>query len=138
VSLADDITSQAESVRLERPSHPKGWEPGIEWDGKVGRITAPTDNRVPDWRSLLEMWDFDPNQYEVVEPVQVRTWDAAVGNGEVRRMWYHRAQVRRRVAGGPDVDELVREIRRRKPARRLERLTGETAYVLSANDWQLG
>jgi hypothetical protein len=136
--LGDDIASQAaESIRKPAPQHPGGWEPGVEWNGTTGRITAPTDSRLPDWRSLLELWDFDPEQYEVVEPVQVRTWDAAVGNGEVRRMWYHRAGIRRKRAGAADVAELVKLVHRAKPVARPASDNGG-AYFLALNDWQIG
>ena len=132
MSLADELASLG-----PRHKHPDGWTPGVEWDGKTGRITAPTDNRQPDWRSLLQMWDFDPEEYEVVEPVQVRTWDAAIGNGEVRRMWYHRAGIRRKVRGGPDVAELIAEIRRHKP--RTTATEGSTcAFVYVMSDPQVG
>jgi hypothetical protein len=41
------------------------------------------------------MWGFDPGQVRVVDDsVQVRSWDAAIGKGEVRRMYYHRATIR--------------------------------------------
>jgi hypothetical protein len=138
--LGDEIASRAaESVRKPPRQHPEGWEPGIEWDGTAGRITAPTDNRLPDWRSLLELWQFDPDEYEVVEPVQVRTWDAAVGNGEVRRMWYHRAGIRRKRAGGPDIAELVKLVKRVKSVPRvIPRDDAQNAYILALNDWQLG
>lgn len=136
------LTEVAESyvaARRQVAAHPDGWTPGVEWDGKVGRITAPTDNRQPDWSSLLRMWDFDPDQYEVVEPVQVRTWDAAIGNGEVRRMWYHRASIRQKRTGGPDVDALIAEIRRHRVTRKRQAERGDgSSFVYIMSDPQIG
>ena len=136
------LTDAAESyvaARRPAPVHPSGWEPGVEWDGTHGRITAPTDNAQPDWRSLLQMWEFDPEQYEVVEPVQVRTWDAAIGNGEVRRMWYHRAGIRRKRSSGPDVADLIREIGKHKPrATTSTPQVSGSAFVYVLSDCQIG
>jgi hypothetical protein len=133
--ILKDLAGAADA-RRPPPKHPEGWEPGVAWDGAKGTITAPSDSKLPDWRGLLAMWDFDPDQYEVIEPVQVRTWDAAIGNGEVRRMWYHRANIRLRVARA-DVDELIARVRRRKP--KVAKGPSEPiAYFLALNDWQLG
>lgn len=108
--LSDDLASIPDARRAPA-KHPDGWAPGVEWDGKVGRITSrPIAEANPDWTHLLETWGFDPAIFEIVEPVQVRTWDAAIGNGEVRTMWYHRAGIRQRRSGGPDVDALIAEI----------------------------
>lgn len=148
MSLIDDLNAAAEPVRRERPSHPAGFEPGIAWDGKQGTITSrPLAEPGPDWRSLLVAWGFDPEQVEVVEPVQVRTWDAAIGDGNVRTMWYYKAGIRQRVAGGPDVAELIAEIRRHRTRRGVDaaRTTVQSpaenegrAFVYVASDWQAG
>lgn len=136
MSLIDEALA-AESVRRAAPTLPDGWQPGVEWHGNSGTITGASASKSPDWSALLRFWDFDPDEYEVIEPVQVRTWDAAVGNGEVRRMWYHRANLRRKRDDQADVAELVKLIRSKRPAPPPERPDG-LAYFLMANDWQLG
>lgn len=128
----------AENARAERPSHPSGWEPGIAWDGRKGTITSrPLAEPGPDWRNLLETWGFDPETVEVVEPVQVRTWDAAVGDGQVRTMWYYRAGIQQKRQRTADVDELVALVKRRKPVKPAATPDGMT-YVVGLSDWQLG
>ena len=79
--------------------HPAGWEPGVAWDGHAGTLTtAPLDSAPEDWADLLGVWDLDPVEFEVVEPVQYRAWDAPTGEGNVRRLYYYRATIRRRRA----------------------------------------
>ena len=137
VSTTDLLTDlYAESVRAPKPSYPDGWQPGVAWDGRYGTITGESANGSPDWSALLRYWNFDPEEFEVIEPVHVRTWDAAIGNGEVRRMWYHRAGLRRKRHGSATADELLGHIKRQRPARPVA--TGDTAHFLALNDWQIG
>jgi hypothetical protein len=138
MTLIDDLDKAPENARREKPKHPTGWEPGVEWDGTQGQITAQWDHKVPDWGALLALWDFDPAQYEIVDgTVQVRAWDAAIGGGEVRRMWYHRAAIRQRRAAALDVADLIALVKRRKPLAPAGD-AGGSAYFLGLNDWQLG
>jgi predicted phosphodiesterase len=75
---------------------------------------------------------------EIIEPVQVRTWDAAVGNGEVRTMWYYRASVQQRGAK-PDVDiaDLIAQVKRRRSPAAAPRPI-DSAFVAPLSDWQVG
>ncbi len=138
--LLGDIAKAAESVRKTQTSYPDGWQPGIQWNGTTGSITGESANASPDWSALLRYWNFSPDEYEIIEPVQVRTWDAAVGNGEVRRMWYHRANLRRKRANSADVADLVKLIGRARVSkpRMQDAHPLSSAYVLCLNDWQLG
>jgi hypothetical protein len=144
-----ELTEASFADRRATPKHPDGWTPGVEWDGKVGRITSrPIAEANPDWTHLLETWGFDPAIFEVIEPVQVRTWDAAIGNGEVRTMWYHRAGIRQRRTAGPDVAELIAEISKHKPRPRPhdgngastapDTRTHHSAFIYVMSDPQIG
>jgi hypothetical protein len=138
MSLIDEIR-EPEPARRDRPQHPQGWEPGIAWNGRHGTITSrPLAEPGPDWTALITTWGFDPATVEIVEPVQVRTWDAAIGDGQVRTMWYYRAGLRQRRAGGPDVAELIAEIRRHRSTKRPVPQGVERAFVYAAADWQIG
>jgi len=54
--------------------------------------------------------DVDPADFEVIEPVNYRTWDAAIGGGQVRKMTYWRLNIRRRtITGLPDLPSLIRQ-----------------------------
>jgi len=137
VSRLGDAIEEVENARKPTPQHPSGWEPGVTWDGKSGNILAATSNKSPDWAALLSAWDMDPDVVEVIEPVQMRSWDAAIGNGEVRRMYYYKASIRRKRGTGPDIDDLVKGIRKHK-ARKYTPQDGDTAFLLALADLQVG
>src|SRR4051812_31232336 len=139
MTLIDELRDAPDNARRSRPAHPEGWEPGVAWDGKAGTITSrPLAEPTPDWSALLETWGFDPTLFEIVEPVQVRTWDAAIGDGNVRTMWYYRAGIRQRSATAPDVSALVAEIAKHKPARAPRTPATASALVVCLSDWQIG
>lgn len=123
-----------------QPRHPAGWEPGVAWDGTAGTITTQPLQAAPhDWSELLQVWNLDPQLYEVVEPVQYRAWDAPTGEGNVQRLYYYRATIRQRRATQPSVDELLGQLGKRRPKVPPRASTGQPlAYVVLAGDLQLG
>lgn len=154
----EEFSTQERLRRLLKPSvspyspasalvreHPSGWEPGVAWDGTKGVVTSrPTDSSEPQWEILLKSWGFDPVLYEVVEPVQIRTWDGfgknAEGNLETRQLWYHRASIRSRlpVTDRADIEALCREIRSHKPRATLAPTGAPSSLVVCLSDWQAG
>jgi hypothetical protein len=145
VSLGDDLdallspgnTTQYKGSVLAK--HPSGWEPGVAWDGESGTLTTqPLDSQPGDWAELLAVWDLDPALYEVVEPVQYRAWDASDGEGGLRRLYYYKAAIRRRVAGQQSVDELLRVLGRKRPKTPPEATSGGFVYCVPAGDLQIG
>jgi hypothetical protein len=129
--------AEPEPIRIVRQSHPKGWEPGISWDGKRGEVTSPpTTEAAPDWTAVLEHFNLDPLLYEVLEPVQMRTWDAVL-KGEVIQHWYYKANFVKRRSGGVDLEALLVEVRAHRPSGPRPQ-AGEAAYFVCFNDWQLG
>ena len=140
MSLLEDAKARNPvPARRKQPEHPKGWEPGVVWDGVKGTVTTKPVSAPPDnWDDLLKIWDLDPAVYEVVEPVQFRAWDAAIGDGQVQRMYYYRATIRSRVRrNAVDMAELIREVKRHKP-RRTPAPTGDSAFTVPIADPQLG
>ena len=140
--MTDDLLEEfqePEDARASKPHHPSGWEPGIAWDGRAGTITSrPLAEPTPDWDALLRVWGFDPAVVEVVEPVQVRTWDAAIGDGVVRTMWYYRAGLRKRRTGAATIEELLPLVRRTR-AKRADQVAPDGAtFAVLLSDWQLG
>jgi hypothetical protein len=132
-------TSPLPKPKREHVAAPKGWEPGVAWDGDHGTITTkPLTKRPDDWDDLLRVWDLDPAKYEVVEPVQYRAWDSNMGEGNVQRMYYYRATIRTRILGErADVDALINEIKRHKPVKRVAR-PGDKAFAVIIADPQIG
>lgn len=128
-----------EQARRQRAQHPKGWEPGVAWDGSKGVLTtAALDSEPEDWAELLAVWNLDPQRYQVVPPVQYRAWDTNIGAGETKRLYYYRATVVLRQADDrADIDTLIKEIRTHKPIKKAAP-TGEDDFLVVIADPQLG
>lgn len=128
--LANEELRQA---RRERPSHPSGWQPGV--DTEKGEIVTQADADGPDWGHVLEQFRLDADDWEIVdETVNVRTWDVP-GHS---RQFYFKANIR--PATSPDredIDELCKLVGRHVPARP-ERPGGDEALVVAIADPQAG
>jgi hypothetical protein len=101
-------------------AHPKGWEPGFEWDGETGFInTGPLDEQPRTWDEFIKDAGLNPDDVQVVGPVNVRGWDAQQKGGKIVRLHYYKINLIRRVGTGlPDLALLQKQIRqgrRRKP-----------------------
>lgn len=145
--LADEAHQQARHDRKPRPSHPTGWEPGAQLY-ESGGVLIPQPRPFTDGERITperEPWDdhlrragLDPADVEVQEPVEIRTWDAAVGNGVVQTMVYFRARIVRRDRRMHDA-ELLAWVRKWKPRRRnLDLPQGNASLVVAWADPQVG
>lgn len=141
-----DADSFAVNARKPRPSHPKGWEPGFEWDGRKGTIVRDpsTDATPPQFTALLielcAALGEDPAGYEIVGDIQVRRWQQRPGDDY---LYYHRATIRRRSAADgtdPDVEQLFQKVARRKPRQPNRTLPAEhnAGLVVAIADIQIG
>lgn len=129
-----------------RPA-PAGWSPGVEWDGSAGTlVTKPAEQPGPDWRRHLADWGFDPDLYEVVEPVRVSTWEVASkgedGQLSTKQLWAYKANIRERRSTRElayDYDEIVRRIKQHAPAKQPP-AAGQAAstFVVCPSDLQIG
>ena len=136
---ADDflkVQRDIEDAAVPRRSHPKGWEPGV--DTAKGTLTVQAGETPPtDWSAIIRELGLDPEAWTVDEsqPVQVRTWDS----GD-KRMYYYRATVipSRDSDVSPDIDALIREVKKRKPGKPPENPLEERALVVALADWQAG
>lgn len=122
-------------------SHPKGWEPGYTWDGTTGVFTTqPLAERPATWDEFIRDAGLDPDEVEVVGPVNVRGWDANTGGGNIVRLHYYRLNLVRRAATSlPDIRTLMRQAKaaaRRKPKTPPEQ--HERAVVVAFADPQTG
>lgn len=92
--------------RRERAQVPTGVQAAeVFTDGDGGTLTSgpipvresPGDEYAT-WDWLLELHGLSAAHFEVVgDSVNARMWDAAIGNGEVRKFAYYKADFRRRV-----------------------------------------
>lgn len=141
--LADLETAYvAEDARAKVRSHPKGWEPGVEQDGFGGTLTCEAESLEPlaNYDDVLRFNGLDPTNIEVVGLVQSRSWDAAIGDGKVQRMHYHKVNWRFKRAG-VGLSDLIAEVKKhkvRKPARREFSELPPRAFVMEMGDLQLG
>ena len=135
--------SEFEFKSRAKQTHPKGFEPGIQWDGKTGTITAALAEEPDDavWAQLIEDWGLDPRQTMVVDgSLQIRAWDSNAGNGDVVRMKYYRCTIAPRVGGveRADVELLCSEIMKRKPSKPVQVTGSRRAFLVLLSDWQIG
>lgn len=131
----------AAGLPRESRRHPDGWAPGV--DTARGVIVAePSEDAQPptDWSHILAQFGLSNDDWEVVDDrVNVRTWDAAIGNGQVRRFYYWRADIRpRRRDSDADCDRLLETIARWRPRVAGAKRTADGSFVLPVGDLQLG
>lgn len=139
-----EATPQSEPPTRKRPEHASGYE----WDGNAGFIqTGPLTERPRTWDAFIRDAGLDPDEVEVLEPVQVRGWDTTVARrddggrrySELVRAHYYRITIRRRTPGDrQDFASLMKLARasRRKP--RTADAKPERAVVVGYADPQTG
>ncbi len=133
--LSDDVATHASKAKAK---HPKGWEPGFEWDGRKGTLIAdPLYGPVsPEFEALMAELGFDPATHEIVGPIQVRRWQQRPGD---EYLYYHRATIALRTSDvEPDVDALLAEVSRRRPRKPIETTVTGAGLVVSIADIQIG
>jgi predicted phosphodiesterase len=141
MSLADIETTLLATAAAQQPTHRRGEHQSgreYEWDGTCGWIkTEPLADRPKTWDEFVRDAGLDPDEVEIIEPVQVRGWDAPTGGGSVVRMRYYRLNVRRRSVTRADLDELVKVAKRKSPTTPSP-VVGDAAFLVALGDLQLG
>lgn len=124
-----------------RSTYPSGWEPGVSWNGYTGTVTSKAlEAPDPKWDEYLDFWGFNHNLFEVIEPVQVRTWEAVTKEG-VKQLWYYKANIRSRVdlSDKIDIESLVKEVQKRHtPAFKSVAEDDPSAFVVALSDIHIG
>jgi hypothetical protein len=132
--------SLADVAYNARPSHPKGWEPGDDWNGSAGHITTQPLTEAPkSWDQFIRDAGHDPAEVEIIGPIQHRAWDVQRKGGNVVRLRYYRINIQQRRPGdSQDFASLMKLARatRRKPKTRPER--PRRATVVGYADPQTG
>ena len=131
-----------ENAKKAKKQHPKGWEPGL--DTAKGTITTaplkkaikPEDHR---WDKYLEDLGFNPEEFEIIEPFEIRTWTANMGGGETEQFYYYKAKIISKnpaVTKDYDYQSLLKEIKNSKP--KAQKIKGDSSFVVCLSDWQMG
>lgn len=151
MSLADKFneleneTADAEPSPRNHPA-PKGWEPGVVWDGTKGEITTAAMEEPPaDWDDILKERGLDPKRYEVVgDSMRWCSFDGwkrdAPGEKAYSALCYsYKAEIRLRKGVSDDVslEELYKEARKAKK-HKSARTEGDTTLVVALSDFQIG
>ena len=122
--------------------HPKGWEPGIDTSKNIivskplPKAIKPEDHK---WDIYLAELGFDPKEFEIIEPFEVRTWTANMGAGETEQFYYYKAKI---ISKNPisskdfDYKNLLKEIKAYKC--QPQKITGNSSFVVCLSDWQMG
>ena len=130
------------NVRRTRKMHPKGWEPGIDTSKNIivskplPKAIKPEDHK---WDIYLAELGFDPKEFEIIEPFEVRTWTANMGAGETEQFYYYKAKI---ISKNPtsskdfDYKNLLKEIKAYKG--QPQKITGNSSFVVCLSDWQMG
>jgi len=118
---------------------PATLKPGVDWDGEGIQVTSEVyAEPIRDWDVLLSELGYDPELYEIIEPVKISAWDAPADGGP-KRMYSYKAGLRAKQATqyrDDDYRELVSQIKKHRPMKELPR--GESVFVINLADWQLG
>ena len=120
---------------------PAAHKPSVDWDGEEVQVTSEVYSEpVRDWDELLSELGYDPELYEVIEPVKLSSWDAAAGDGDVKRLYSYKVGIRaKRTTQYRDEDykDLVALIKKHRPASE-KNPDGDSTFVVCLSDWQLG
>lgn len=111
------------------------WTAGVIFDGRDGELTTSAKTApVNNWDEELKAWGFDPDLFEVVEPIRFSTWQTY----DERQLWAYKAQIKSKSGiTATELEALTAPVRstRRKPT---ERPTGVFTMVVPIGDWQIG
>ena len=120
----------------------KEYPTGVTWSEKVGKGEASLKSKGKPtksvWEAHLQQWGFDPKEFEVLNnTIQYRGWDTNMGDGQVERMHYYKADIVKK-GQNPyyDPTDLIKEIKKKNPKVNTEK--GTQAFLIALSDWQLG
>lgn len=129
-------------VTRRRVKHPKGWTPGLDTERGV-IITEPLASEPSDWDDILRELlpeGFDTSLYQVDgDTVEVRAWDGNVGGGELKRFYYFKARIRKRVADldTVDIEDIIAAAKSADP-RPVTVISDDRTYFVQITDLQAG
>ncbi len=140
--LTEPVEKNAAPIKCPTP----GFRPGLVMRGETGEVVS-TPRHEPitqdGYDDLLREWGFDPEFYEIVEPVHCSVWQQSkrteTGDRDIVNLYAYKAGVRQTRRARLDAEELdrlmkpVRKARAKKPAP-----AGSKAFVVMLGDSQTG
>lgn len=141
MSLVDKLLSPEppEEPTPTRAAADGRWGEGFEWDGDKGTITiAPQAEAPGTWDNIIRAWGLDPAEVEVIEPVNARAWDAQRKGGDIVKLYYFRANIRRRSEVMKWVRGAIDRVRTHQAAPPAWSSPADSAFVIGIADMQLG
>ena len=140
LNLASEPT---EDYRTVEP--PKGWQPGVVWDGTTGTITTSALTEPPtNWGPLLAARGMDPEVYEVVgDTIKWCSYDGWKRDSKDEPAYSavcysYRAEIRLKRQDRPDYEDLLKEILKAKPPKKDPTGNADQHLVVLLSDWQVG
>ena len=119
-----------------------GWQPSIEFDEETGKGEITYVGTDPDYKnkydSILEDWGFDPKFYTIEGTVRASSWNTQLKGGETDTFFAFKGIVKRK---NPALDEYFDELCKiylKKPKLKNTKFGGNTAFIWTMADWQLG
>jgi len=135
-----DSGGEFEHAVKPRMKHPTGWEPGINTESGricVQQTKGPTEVAI-DWSDWLTHFGFDSDTFTILDDtMEVRSWDANMGGGNITRFYYYKAKIVRKRTDNFNYDDLVKYIARFKPLK-TKKKTGTQSYIVALADLQIG
>ena len=142
-SLEDYAKSERafQNAKRLKGNHPKGWEPRIDTSKKEivskpqKKAGNPQDHR---WDKYLEELGFNPDEFEIIEPFEIRSWDSNTENGKDTFYYYKAKIISKHAVNDRDFDfkSLLSEIKKSKP--RPQTINGKSSMIVCLSDWQMG
>lgn len=136
-------TGPTEDFRTPEP--PKGWQPGVIWNGSSGTITTGALTEPPtDWGPLLAARGMDPEAYEIVgDTIKWCSYDGWKRDSKDEPAYSavcysYRADIRLKRSDRPDLESLYREVRKAKPPKKPATGSADQHLVVLLSDWQVG
>jgi len=140
LNLPVQNSTRSDPVKAQNFKYTAALKPGVDWDGDQLEVTSEVYSEpVRDWDTLLTELGYDPDLYEVVEPVKLSSWDQQSEN-DTKRLYSYKVSIRTK--RGPtlyrdeDYKDLVALIKKHRPMQELE--GGDGIFFIHLADWQLG
>lgn len=140
------IGAGTDAIRGRKHQHPAGWTPGVRLEQNGGYVVTEPREAAPDaWDEILDQLlppGVDPDRYEVDgSTVEVRAWDANVGEGNTKRLYYFKARIRLRsglAEAGIDLEDVIAAAKKARAKKTAAPTGEERAYWIQITDLQAG